>query len=234
VLLIIVVAIILALTRYTRRAGAQGADMTPPATVRVTGPADVRGTINTAEWPLDGRRAEVLVECERGAPVLVPLEALARQDDGTFRLTFDPAALERPRGGGDERREAPLVVPVIQETLDVDTRAVETGRVRIRKVVREREETVDPPLRHDEVVVDRVPVNRVVDGPIPVRSEGDTLIIPLFEEVLVVEKRLLLKEEVRITKHQVETHTPQRVTLRREEAVVEHANPERGESNPRV
>jgi uncharacterized protein (TIGR02271 family) len=234
VLLIIVVAIILALTRYTRRAGAQGADMTPPATVRVTGPADVRGTINTAEWPLDGSRAEVLVERERGAPVLVPLEALARQDDGTYRLTFDPAALEHPRGAGDERREPPLVVSVIQETLDVDTRPVETGRVRIRKKVHEREETVDPPLRHDDVVVDRVPVNRVVDGPIPVRSEGDTLIIPLFEEVLVVEKRLLLKEEVRITTHQVETHTPQRVTLRREEAVVERTNPERDESNPRV
>src|SRR5919108_1775979 len=208
--------------------------MTPPATVRVTGPGGLRGSIDTSEWPLDGSRAEVLVELERGTPVLVPLEALARQDDGSYRLTFDPATLEHPHGAHDELREHPLVVPVIQETLDVDTRTVETDRVRIRKVVHEREETIDPPLLHDEVVVDRVPVNRVVDGPIPVRSEGDTLIIPLFEEVLVVEKRLLLKEEVRITKHRVEIHTPQRVTLRREEAVVERTNPERDENNPRV
>jgi uncharacterized protein (TIGR02271 family) len=208
--------------------------MTPPATVRVTGPGDLRGTIETAEWPLDGSRAEVLIELEGGAPLLVPLEALVRQDDGSYRLTFDPAALEHPPGAGDKRREPPLVLPVIQETLDVATRPVETGRVRIRKVVHEQEETVDPPLRRDEVVIERVPINRVVDGPTPMRSEGDTLIIPLFEEVLVVEKRLLLKEEVRITTHRVETHVPQRVTLRRDEAVVERANPERDESNPRI
>jgi uncharacterized protein (TIGR02271 family) len=208
--------------------------MTPPATVCVTGPGDFRGTIDTAEWPLDGGQAEVLVKLECGALVLVPLEALVRQDDGSYRLNFDPAALEHPCGAGDKLREPPLVLPVIQETLDVATHPVETGRVRIRKVVHEREETVDAPLLHDEVVVDRVPINRVVDGPIPVRSEGDTLIIPLFEEVLIAEKRLLLKEEVRITKHRVETHTPQRVTLRREEAVAERPNPERDESNPRV
>jgi uncharacterized protein (TIGR02271 family) len=202
--------------------------------IQITGPGGLRGTIDTAEWPLDGSRAEVLVELERGAPVLVPLEALVRQDDGSYRLNFDPAALEHPCGAGDKLREPPLVLPVIQETLDVATRPVETGRLHIRKVVHEREETIDPPLLHDAVVVERRPINRVVSGPIPVRSEGDTLIIPLFEEVLVVEKRLLLKEEVRITKHRVETHVPQRVTLRREEAVVERANPERDESNPRV
>ena len=64
------------------------------------------------------------------------------------------------------------------------------------------------------------------------RSEEDTLVIPLLEEVLVVEKRLLLKEEVRITKRRMETHRPQRVTLRREEAVVERVNREGDETNP--
>jgi uncharacterized protein (TIGR02271 family) len=205
--------------------------MSPPETIRVTGPGNIRGTVDTAAWPLDGSRSEVLVKFERGAPVLVPLEALVREDDGSYRLTLDPAALEHPYGGGDTRQEPPLVVPVIQETLDVDTRPVETGRVRVRKTVHEREEVVDPPLLRDEVRVERVPVNRLVDGAIPVRSEGDTLIIPLFEEVVVVEKRLLLKEELRITKHRVETHTPQRVTLRREEAVVERVNREGDESN---
>src|ERR671923_2381415 len=100
--------------------------MTPPATVCVTGPGDLRGTIDTAEWPLDGSRAEVLVELDRGAPVLVPLEALVRQDDGSYRLNFDPAALEHPRGAGDKLRQPPLVLPVIQETLDVATRPVGT------------------------------------------------------------------------------------------------------------
>jgi uncharacterized protein (TIGR02271 family) len=124
------------------------------------------------------------------------------------------------------------VVPVIQETLEVHPSPVERGRVRIRKIVHEREEIVDPPLLHDEVVVERVPVNRVIEAPIAVRSEGDTLVIPLLEEVLVVEKRLLLKEEVRVTKRRAETHRPQRVTLRREEAVVERTGRECNESNP--
>jgi uncharacterized protein (TIGR02271 family) len=126
------------------------------------------------------------------------------------------------------------VLPVIQETVDVHTTPVEKGRVRIRKMVHEREELVDPPLLRDDVVVERVPINHVVEGPIPVRSEGDTLIIPLFEEVLVVETRLLLKEEVHLTKRRVETHTPQRVTLRREEAIVERVTLEGDKSNPRA
>jgi stress response protein YsnF len=82
------------------------------------------------------------------------------------------------------------------------------------------------------VIVERVPINHIVEGPVSVRSEGDTLVISLLEEVLVVEKRLLLKEEVRITRRRVDTHAPQRVTLRREDAVVKRINREGDESNP--
>jgi uncharacterized protein (TIGR02271 family) len=123
-------------------------------------------------------------------------------------------------------------VPVIEEALAVHTSPVETGRVRLRKMVHEREEIVDPPLMRDEVIIERVPINRVVEAPLSARAEEDTLIIPVLEEVLVVEKRLLLKEEVRITTRRVETHLPQRVTLRREEAAVERIDREGDESNP--
>jgi uncharacterized protein (TIGR02271 family) len=206
--------------------------MASPETVRVTGPGNLRGTIDTAAWPLDNSRAEVLVQLEGGAAALVPLDALVPQDDGSYHLSLDSAAFEqRKAAGGARASDSPLVLPVIEETLDVHTTPVEKGRVRIRKMVHEREELVDPPLLRDEVVVERVPINRVVEGPIPVRSEGDTLIIPLFEEVLVVERRLLLKEEVHLTKRRVETHTPQRVTLRREEAIVERITPEGDKSN---
>jgi uncharacterized protein (TIGR02271 family) len=66
-----------------------------------------------------------------------------------------------------------------------------------------------------------VPVNRPVDRPVPARYEGDTLIVPVFEETLVVEKRLVLKEELRITKRRAERHRPRRTTLRHEEVSVE-------------
>jgi hypothetical protein len=117
--------------------------MNPSAAVRVTDPQGVHGTIDTTAWPLDGRRAEVLVSFESGQQVLVPLDLLVRQEDGSYRLTVNLAAWERPRGVGVDAREPPLVLPVIEETLTVDTRPVETGRIRIRKVVHEREELVD-------------------------------------------------------------------------------------------
>jgi uncharacterized protein (TIGR02271 family) len=99
---------------------------------------------------------------------------------------------------GVDAPEPPLVLPVIEETLTVDTRPVETGRIRIQQVVHEREEPVDPPLLQEEVIIERVPVNRVVEGPVPGRYEGDTMIVSVLEEVVVVETRLLLTEEVHI------------------------------------
>jgi uncharacterized protein (TIGR02271 family) len=205
--------------------------MATPATALVTGPGSLRGTVDTTAWPLESGPAQVVVRLEDGTSALVPREALIRQADGSYHLDLDPAALAR-RDTSGEAHEPPLVVPVIQEVLDVQTRAVETGRVRIRTIVREHEEVVDPPLLRDEVLIERVPINRVVEGPMAARSEGDTLIIPVLEEVLVVEKRLLLKEEVRVTTRRVETHSPQRTTLRRQEATVERINREGEENNP--
>jgi uncharacterized protein (TIGR02271 family) len=203
--------------------------MNPPATVRVTDPQGVHGTIDTSAWPLDGSRAEVLVSLESGPQVLVPLEVLVRQEDGSYRLTVDLAAFERRRGAGADACEPPLVLPVLEETLDVQTRRVETGRVRIHKTVQTREVLVDEPLVREEVIIERVPVNRVVEGPIPVRSEGDTMILSLLEEVLVVETRLLLKEEVHITTRRTERHAPEQVTLRREDVTIERVDRERNE-----
>lgn len=206
--------------------------MSSPKNILVIGPGGVHGTIDTATCPLDGSRGDVLVQLESGTPVLVPLTALVRQDDGSYRLDLDPAEFERRRRTGNTSNEPVLVMPVLQESLEVGTRLVETGRVRLHKVVNEREMSVDPPLMREEAVIERVPINRIVEAPISTRFEGETVIMPVLEEVLVVEKRLLLREEVRITKQRVETHTPQRVRLRREEAVVERVGPEGHEANP--
>ena len=66
-----------------------------------------------------------------------------------------------------------------------------------------------------------MPIQRVVDGPVPVREENGTTIISIVEEVLVVEKRWMLQEEIHIHKQRIETHRPQRITLRSEEVQVE-------------
>ena len=223
--------------------------------VAVTDRAGLRGLVETRNLSRS-ENGQVLVHLENGQQALVPVDALLMQEDGSFRLPFSFAELARGqeargrreaagareeltqvRGGGEPSRrggaaDERVVVPVVAEQLDVQKRRVESGGVRIRKVVREREEVVDEPLVREEVQVRRVPVNRVVDGPVPVRHVGDTMIISLLEEVLVVEKRLMLKEELHVAKTEVETYKPQRVTLRSEEAIVERAD-EAGRPGPR-
>ena len=69
-------------------------------------------------------------------------------------------------------------------------------------------------------------MNKFVEGAAPTpHYEDGVLVIPILEEVLVVEKRLLLKEEVRVTKRQKHISKPQHVTLRREVVDIERLAP---------
>ena len=102
---------------------------------------------------------------------------------------------------------------------------METGGAHIATVVREREEVVDVLRRHEEVTDERVTLNRTVEAPVAVCQEGDTLIIPLWEEVVVREKRLSVQEEIWITIRRIEEQTSQPATLRRAEVVVKRLGP---------
>lgn len=124
-----------------------------------------------------------------------------------------------------ETENSQVTVPVVEETAVVGKRKRVTDTVRLRTVVHEDEVIVDEPLLAEEISVERVPVDRWIDTPLTIRQEGDTTIIPVFEEVVVVEKRLKLIEEVRITRRHVTRHAPQRVTLRRQEAIVDRLPP---------
>ena len=112
-------------------------------------------------------------------------------------------------------------IPVTEEELSVEKRRVITGGVSVHKRVHEREVVVDEPLLDTDVEVKRVPVGEFVDEPAESRQEGDTTIIPIHEEVIVTEKRLRLKEEVHITRHEVTRQRPQTVVIRSEEAHIE-------------
>ncbi|HKG22291.1 MAG TPA: YsnF/AvaK domain-containing protein [Blastocatellia bacterium] len=163
----------------------------------------------------------MVLRLDDGRQVFVPPDALIAQRDGSYYLPLSFDDLEPARPVRPGRGREPVIIPVFEETLDVRRRKVETGRVRISKTVREREEVVDEPFLRHEVEIERVPIDRFVDDPVPPRYEGNTLVIPVLEEVLVVEKRVRLKEEVRVTRVQVESSEPQTVTLRSEELTVE-------------
>jgi len=117
-----------------------------------------------------------------------------------------------------------LRIPVIEEQLAVGTRVVETGRgVRIHKTVSEQPVTIDERLVRDAVDVRHVPVDRIValeEAP-ATRYEGDTLVVPVLEEVLVVERRLRIKEELHITRVRHEEHYRDTVPLKAERVEVE-------------
>ena len=115
-----------------------------------------------------------------------------------------------------------IVVPVIAETLHVSKETVESGRVKLTKVVHEETETVSVPLFHDEVQVEHVPINQFVEtAPPAVRHEGETMIVSVMKEIVITETRLMLVEELHVTKRQIQTDDVQQVTLRREEVTVE-------------
>jgi len=113
------------------------------------------------------------------------------------------------------------VTPVIEETIRVEKREFESGKVVVHKTVVERDEAVEILLRQQDLSVERVPVGRVVSEAPQTRQEGDTLIVPVLEEVLVVEKRLMLKEELHIRKQSSERTEYQTVRLRSEQVKIE-------------
>jgi uncharacterized protein (TIGR02271 family) len=145
-----------------------------------------------------------------GSQITLPLSDLSWKGAGTWLLTD---AVRDARG---------LVIPVVEERLEVSRERVETGRVRISKSVEAREVVVDDPLKRESVRVEHVPINQVVTGAVPqVREEGDVTVIPILEERVVTRTELVLVEEVRIHRDHSEYHDPQRVTLRKEVVAVE-------------
>lgn len=120
-----------------------------------------------------------------------------------------------------EANELVAVIPVIQESIRVEKREFESGKVVVHKTVTERDEAVEVLLRQQDLSVERVPVGRVVQEAPQTRQEGDTLIVPILEEVLVVEKRLVLKEELHIRKRSSERVEQQTVRLRSENVEIE-------------
>ena len=118
------------------------------------------------------------------------------------------------------------VIPLVEEVLHLSKRTVETGRVRVSLTTETVEETLRETLRSQRTEIRRVPVGREVSEVPATRQEGDVTIVPVVEEVLVVVRRLVLKEEIRLrlidSEDSVETPAQRRV----QRATVERLAPE--------
>ncbi len=117
-----------------------------------------------------------------------------------------------------------LVLHAEEAVVNVVRVAGDTVRVSTR--TRVRDEAIEVPLVHERVEIERVAIDRIVDAVPPVRQEGDVTVLSVVEEVLVVERRLVLKEEVRVRRVQVTDMHRETVPLREQVVDVNRSAPD--------
>ncbi|NEU70119.1 YsnF/AvaK domain-containing protein [Spirosoma agri] len=145
-------------------------------------------------------------------------------------FTTSSTSAQSPQPDGDAS-DQPVVtnqpverIPVIEETITIGKRLVETGQVRLVKTVHQDQQEVQIPLTADQIMVERVLINELVDEAPVTRQEGDTIIYPVLKEEYVLVKRIRLVEEIRVTTRQVQTIENQTINLRREEIAIERTS----------
>jgi len=116
---------------------------------------------------------------------------------------------------------------IVSEEAVVEKQDVVTGKVRVSTRTETVEELVSAVLTEENVSVERIPLNQDITTIPAVRVEGDVTIIPVVEEILVVEKRLVLREELHVRRFVSQRTVQTPVTLRKQHAVVE-----REDTNP--
>lgn len=117
--------------------------------------------------------------------------------------------------------DSEAVVPIINEEMHARAVPVQTGGVRVIKRSYAHNETVEQELHKGRAEVKRVKTNRVVEGPQPVRREGNTTIVPVVCEILKVEKQFVVTEEIHIVQTEESETFRQNVSLCDEEVNVE-------------
>jgi uncharacterized protein (TIGR02271 family) len=118
-----------------------------------------------------------------------------------------------------ERIDDDATLRLREEELDVHKHSVQTGEVLLHKDVIEETQSVDVPVTHEEVVVERRAISATPsDEPI---GEDETIRIPVSEERVDVDKRTLVTGEVALHKRAVQETEQVTDTVRKERARVE-------------
>jgi uncharacterized protein (TIGR02271 family) len=140
---------------------------------------------------------------------------------------IEPSMLPMRDASAVAMGQAPLAL--VEESARIDKRDVQGDRVRVSTHTDLVDEHVRETLRTDEVEVMRVAVNRLLEpgeNPPAIRTEGNVTIVPVFEEVVIAERRLLLKEEIHILRDTTAQEVEVAVTLRKQRASVERTGPD--------
>ena len=119
-----------------------------------------------------------------------------------------------------EQQPEDLHIPLHVEEVSVSRREIEKGNVQIALITGAREQLIDEELTHVRVEIERVPIGRTIEVVPPIGQEEDITIIPVVEEVVVVERRLVLKEEIRVRRVSTKEQHQETVVLHQQEADV--------------
>ena len=118
-------------------------------------------------------------------------------------------------------------IPLHLEELSISRRKIAGDTITVRVVTHEAEQQVDEALHHERVEITRVPIGRIVDAVPPVREDGELTIMSVVEEVVVVEHKLRLVEEIHLRRVQVDDRHRETVMVRHQEAVFTRTAPAR-------
>jgi uncharacterized protein (TIGR02271 family) len=131
--------------------------------------------------------------------------------------------LEFPSLVDDVKAGTSGAIPLLEERLTVDRRVVESGRIRIHLSTETEDALIQETLRGERIEVERVALGHEVAVAPAVREEegGAVLVVPVLEEILVVERRLILKEELRIRRIATTETVEATTALRRQVATLE-------------
>jgi stress response protein YsnF len=125
-----------------------------------------------------------------------------------------------------EQQTKDLRIPLHVEEISVSRHEIKKAKIQVALVTGTREQLIDEELTHVRVEIERVPIDRTIEVAPPTRQEGDITIIPVVEEIVVVERRLVLKEEVRVRRVSTKEQHQETVVLRQQEAVVTREEPD--------
>ena len=150
---------------------------------------------------LHGRHKVIGQNCDKPRPVASPMQS----------AEFYPV----------ENSDGDRTVPLYEERIDVAKMQAVTDRVRVSTHVDERAVLIEELIERGDLTIERIAVERpVTQAPEP-RQEGDTLIVSVVEERPVVERRLFVVEELRITRSSVTRRVTIPETLRTMRATIE-------------
>jgi uncharacterized protein (TIGR02271 family) len=151
----------------------------------------------------------------------IPVGMIERMEKNRLYVGAAGAGSFAEQGVEDAGLGGEVRVPVVEERLAVGRRQIDLGEIQVHKTVDTVEERRQEPVTRDDVQIERIRVNRTVGAPETPREEDGWLIIPVMEEVLVIQKQLVVTEEIRIRKQSVTEQREIRETLRREQVSVD-------------